>query len=401
MSATGTPPRLSLFDCVCNELFVIGSTPLPVVDVQAGPKKTHIFVTMPGLPGCRQVNTFPEPKKKEPRRQPRSYDSDNPERQRRAAAAAQAVRDEAAFVQRRAEEERSRAAARSPADARMEERALQLIQQDDTRVFFEHVREGYRPGGGDLVGHWKARDRLFGDTGMSPLHVACKSGASRIAATMVSTYPSDYGFLYSVDADSLTPIEVATPEVAQALSTSENVCSVLVDMSNDKQGASKQGALAMIKTAVRVRPKLLCGKDGHNWGSEPAHVAAEYKVEGVMLLFVEAGGNGVMARHNRHGDAPLHVAIRGGHTCIVLDLLRLGDDPNRRTSSSDTALHVAAASHDVLYIIPALLSAGADEKLKNKAGKTPRQLGRDTSPTAQMAFKSHGNTGTGCSCVVL
>ena len=311
--------------------------------------------------------------------------------------AAEREKREDAAIDRKCEEETRRAAERFPADAEMEKRALELMRQDDTRGFFEHVRKDRRVSG-DLVTHWKARGRLFGDTGMSPLHVACKSGASRIAATMASTYKRDYGFLYSLNAEALTPIEVATPEVAQALATSENVCSVLVDLGHDTKDMSKLGALAMIKTAVRVRPKLLCGKDGYSWGSEPAHVAAEYKVEGVMLPFVEAGGKGVMARHNRRGDAPLHVAIRGGHACIVYELLRLGDDPNRRTSGGDTPLHVAAASGDVGEVIRGLFSAGADEKLKNKAGKTPVQL--SPKPGTKNAFKSYGTGSSGCSCVV-
>eukprot|EP00754_Rhynchopus_humris_P001704 Rhum_TRINITY_DN10978_c0_g1::Rhum_TRINITY_DN10978_c0_g1_i1::g.41597::m.41597 len=313
---------------------------------------------------------------------------------------AERERQRDAAIDRQYEEEKGRTAERFPADGEMEKRALELMRQDDTRGFFEHVRKCYRRGDGDLVGHWKARGRLFGDThaGMSPLHVACKNGASRIAAAMASTYRGDYGSLYCLNAESLTPIEVATPEVAQALATSENVCSVLVDVGNDKKGLSKKGALAMVTAAVRARPKLLCGKDGYNWGSEPAHVAAEYKVEGVMLPFVEAGGKGLMARHNGGGNAPLHVAVRGGHACIVYELLRLGDDPNRRTSGGDTPLHVAAASGDVGEVIRGLLSAGADEKLKNKAGKTPVQV--CSSPSTKNAFKTYGTGSSGCSCVV-
>ncbi|BAP00269.1 ankyrin repeat domain-containing protein [Wolbachia endosymbiont of Cimex lectularius] len=73
----------------------------------------------------------------------------------------------------------------------------------------------------------------------------------------------------------------------------------------------------------------------------------------------------------------LHIAIFSGRLDIVKHLIAdKKADVDARGSDDKTALHLAAMNNK-LEIVKVLLNAKADPLLKNKNGKTPRDLATD------------------------
>ncbi|CAN0339224.1 unnamed protein product [Ectocarpus sp. 12 AP-2014] len=72
--------------------------------------------------------------------------------------------------------------------------------------------------------------------------------------------------------------------------------------------------------------------------------------------------------------SPLHVAVVGGHTQLVADLLMGGAWTNVYNRQGDTPLHVAAKFAGHGRIVTALLVSGADKGARNREGRLPLHL---------------------------
>lgn len=111
-------------------------------------------------------------------------------------------------------------------------------------------------------------------------------------------------------------------------------------------------------------------------GLLPIHVAACTGSEEVLKALLKAGAETNTA--SKDGWLPLHYAAQCGNPQLVEELCRLeGTDPNAvETTEGSAALHIAAAGGKK-NCIPALLEAGADKNLANKAGLLAYQVAQN------------------------
>jgi hypothetical protein len=90
----------------------------------------------------------------------------------------------------------------------------------------------------------------------------------------------------------------------------------------------------------------------------PLHLAALYGQQKVMRLLVEAGAN--VDAYDSEGNTPLLLAAEQRRTDVVMELIRLGADVNKKKRPRFcTPLHAAVLSMDMGSVV-ALLTAGAD-----------------------------------------
>ena len=87
------------------------------------------------------------------------------------------------------------------------------------------------------------------------------------------------------------------------------------------------------------------------------------------------------------GLAPLHHAIRQGHTDAVLTLIERGADVNQPTAGDHTSPLLLAAINGQFDLVPLLIELGADPNLTSAAGTTPlfAAIERQWAPRASYA----------------
>ena len=87
------------------------------------------------------------------------------------------------------------------------------------------------------------------------------------------------------------------------------------------------------------------------------------------------------------GFAPLHHAIRQGHTDAVLTLIERGADVNQPTAGDHTSPLLLAAINGQFDLVPLLIELGADPNLTSAAGTTPlfAAIERQWAPRASYA----------------
>jgi ankyrin repeat protein len=113
----------------------------------------------------------------------------------------------------------------------------------------------------------------------------------------------------------------------------------------------------------------------HASGATPLHLAVAADDEDVTRLLVERAGADVRAV-DKEGNAPLHLAVRGGNIAIAAFLLNRGAPPSQPNGLGQTPLHLAfeltrSADHALVQL---LLSRGADPKAKDRNGCTPEEV---------------------------
>ena len=83
------------------------------------------------------------------------------------------------------------------------------------------------------------------------------------------------------------------------------------------------------------------------------------------------------SRINTEGDTAMHIAVRRKHMKLIEFLLSQDADVNIKSlKTGNTALHEGALK-DNIYILTMLIHYGADPKILNKEGKSPKSLGTD------------------------
>ncbi|KAI9223898.1 ankyrin repeat-containing domain protein [Blastocladiella britannica] len=124
---------------------------------------------------------------------------------------------------------------------------------------------------------------------------------------------------------------------------------------------------------IDVSELLLCARYGEM--DELKEELARLVAENAPL---DAGA--VLARGNDAGNTALHMASANGHLDIVQFLLEklAGVHVNAANEQGNTPMHWAALNGHV-EIVTALIAAGADLTLTNKAGKSPLIEAQDAS----------------------
>jgi ankyrin repeat protein len=107
----------------------------------------------------------------------------------------------------------------------------------------------------------------------------------------------------------------------------------------------------------------------------PLYYAALCGFHGMVKRLVDARPQDVNSLNTQgeDGGAPLHAALRKGHTDIALFLLQQGADANAQDRRRQTPLHVATRE-GYIEVIQSLITHGADPNAKDRDKETPLAL---------------------------
>jgi ankyrin repeat protein/tetratricopeptide (TPR) repeat protein len=130
--------------------------------------------------------------------------------------------------------------------------------------------------------------------------------------------------------------------------------------------AAHKGEPVIIELLIAAGADVNVRDDG---GSSPLMVAAITARTSVVRLLIEAGAD-VDAKNYKNKWAALHLAIQGGGSDIVEQLIAADADLNAKGSGDLTPLHWAAYVGDELSA-KHLTSAGADVNARSTEGETP------------------------------
>lgn len=187
--------------------------------------------------------------------------------------------------------------------------------------------------------------------GLSPLHLACRNGASSSAAYLLGR-----GANIELKGHSrFTPLHVA------ASAGKAECCILLLTNGAEREPEAANGAkplhLAAKNGDVRTIAVLLengCRIDGtDDAGMSPLHVAAFYNHVNAIQILMQNKAN-VNAKDNK-GNSPLALAVSKGSISAVKELLKCGDiNIESQNNAGESTLHIAGrvgASHAVNIIM--------------------------------------------------
>jgi len=209
------------------------------------------------------------------------------------------------------------------------------------------------------------------ESGALPLHKAAESGNE--ANVVLALKHSPPNSLAAVDDCGQSPLLLALRTL------------VRTSFEGSVDGpATESAVLALLKAGAPVDTVDV-------WGDTPLHLAARAGCEDAFfillgrltgerkLLSVAARSKAARAagfeRTNVVGRTALHEAAAGGNPVVLLELLELGADPNRRCLLGATALHLAARNGNA-DCVKVLLERGADTAVRDEAGLTARDWAR-------------------------
>ncbi|XP_046439390.1 85/88 kDa calcium-independent phospholipase A2-like isoform X1 [Daphnia pulex] len=267
-------------------------------------------------------------------------------------------------------------------------------------------------------------------TGMTPMHVAAKSGKAEFVKAVISSTMSEnvqfdardhkgntvyhyaatanketiealgfcplQGMINSKNEENQTPLHLACladkPDNVKALIAA----GANVNASSNDEGSIVQTAVATsfacAKEILTAFPNQLHVKDMKNGGT-PLHWATTKEV---VIALVELGCS-IDAR-NFSGHTALHVMVQRDRFECVVALLSCGADPNLVDSTGNSPLHLASSSASLL-IVQALIAFGSNVNMLNDQGESPRHLvaGMRSNTAPQLLYCVHAVGAKRCS----
>ncbi|MBT5217946.1 MAG: hypothetical protein HOM16_00485, partial [Woeseia sp.] len=276
------------------------------------------------------------------------------------------------------------------------------------------------------------------NSGVLPIHLAAASGNADLTALLLRA---------GADVDAIEGAWGQTPLVFASAANRIEVMSVLLDAGADPSITSKSvdtGKMEKADKAAENRLEQFLAEfkakegGGPNWQPQPSQVqaaveasreiqrkwpdvpnptcddddpeneAAEeedsnnkcinvvtYNADGEPIDGYPVENNSAEPKPPTYGElvgswgglAPLHHAIRQGHTDAVLTLIEGGADVNQPTAGDHTSPLLLAAINGQFDLVPLLVELGADPNLTSAAGTTPlfAAIERQWAPRASYA----------------
>jgi ankyrin repeat protein len=139
--------------------------------------------------------------------------------------------------------------------------------------------------------------------------------------------------------------------------------------------SARNGDVEELKSIVEEYPEASTRWTGGLFGTGLFYAAQEGKLDAVKFLVEEGGAKASVAYTDGH--SPLVAAAFNGHADVVEYLVQHGADVDETDDNIVTGHYTAlhwAAEHGHAEVAKLLLERGADSSLKNKSGKTARQM---------------------------
>lgn len=209
--------------------------------------------------------------------------------------------------------------------------------------------------------------------GRTPLHLAAKGNYSAIALFLVEVsacidapdhkgksplYIVLQGRKHEPDQQSTQrPVEMR----ADARPGNENESTLLHTASHGGRGpGTKEVVRSLLDKSSNVARRDRCGKT-------PLHVAAKNGRAEAVKLLVESGAD--VSPKDNSGKAPLHYAAEAGRPAVVKILAGLGADISSKDNCKKTPLHYASGAGRPV-VVGILVAMGADISSKDSSGGT-------------------------------
>jgi ankyrin repeat protein len=203
--------------------------------------------------------------------------------------------------------------------------------------------------------------------GSTPLHFAAKFGHPFVIHHLVSCNAD----LNCLDAEGMSPLMLATKSCQ--LMAMQALCELHVDVNLCNPGgasalhyASAAGDVKILEALVQNKANPVC-----EGGASPLHWAMKAGDVAPAAFLLDECKVPLDVTDDANCTA-LHVAAADGNADLALFLLERGSNPNAKSKTGATPLHLAA-QHERMEIIKHLLTFGA-ELSADDAGATPMQI---------------------------
>jgi ankyrin repeat protein len=145
-----------------------------------------------------------------------------------------------------------------------------------------------------------------------------------------------------------------------------------VNVQRDLIVAIFRGRIEDVRKAIKDGADVNGAGFGANTSWEnPLLWAIQWKQEDIALFLIEQGATVTVARYNDN-RTPLHLAAQNQKERLIRSLILNGADINALDSDDFTPLHLAAENEGPAMAI--LIAYGAQENVRNSAGKTAAEL---------------------------
>jgi len=122
-------------------------------------------------------------------------------------------------------------------------------------------------------------------------------------------------------------------------------------------------------------------------GSSAVHLAADSGDPALLKLLLDRGGNPHLPRYD--GSTPFLVAVQANDIDMVKECLAHGVNPQSIDSDGESVMHIAAGTQ-ANKVIEFLYAQGLPLDGKDKAGKTPLVVARETEEFNDARAKENG-----------
>ena len=245
-----------------------------------------------------------------------------------------------------------------------------LKRADWTPLMFACVN-GHLKCAAVLVEYGASCGRMNKD-GWTPFHLACREGHLDIVK-----------YLLTVDGKSYlkSSKNLRTPLHTSCMHGQMNVCQQLIDLPGidirAKDSCGSTPALDSIRfnfidiTKMLVEKSPDCLKDQDNLGKSAIHIAAQSgHCDALQYLHNDCCWNDINQSCGNAKMTPLHYAAKEGNIEALRYIMSLVDTVDCFETFGRTPLHLSVASNK-LFVVPMILSAGADCEIKDSSGKYP------------------------------